>query len=458
MTSTPFAVIAGVGTGTGSALARRFAKAYSVILLARNPDNYKSIVNEINSSGGKAIGISADVSDEKSIQNAFREIYNDFGAENLAAAVYNVGGGFFRKPFLQMSLDEFSAGFNSNARGAFIFSQAVLPWLLRSMNPQYPPTLIFTGATASIKANAHVASFAAGKYALRALSQSLAKEFGPKGIHVSHAIIDGVIDIPNTKQWTFGDAPDAKISAEAEHTILQIAEAYWNLHTQPRSAFTFEIDIRPYVEKCSSDKTMLLQSSLVLFQIALAVSLPLLGSESGNNNPINVWQIASRGEDASAVIHRDVYRVVKRGNGLDGELGESLASMQAFLEEPLTDLAIYLSKAETAQIWARWGRECLELMRQRGEVAESQREAQPAAEGDVADPELQQVEAVTTYSSKGQAVPQPLQAIVETARDSLERVRQNVGNVGLSAARALGNVKPGLMAGTWTPGPRLIVP
>lgn len=101
------------------------------------------------------------------------------------------------------------------SRGAFIFSQAVLPLLLKSTHLQYPPTLIFTGATASVKANANVASFAAGKHALRALSQSLAKEFGPKGVHVSHTIIDGVIDIPKTKEWKISDASDAKISAEA---------------------------------------------------------------------------------------------------------------------------------------------------------------------------------------------------------------------------------------------------
>lgn len=96
MASRPFAVIAGVGTGTGSAVARRFAKAYSVIVLARNPENYKSIVNEINSSGGKAVGISADVSDEKSVQNAFGQIVKEFGEQNLAASVYNVGGVMIR--------------------------------------------------------------------------------------------------------------------------------------------------------------------------------------------------------------------------------------------------------------------------------------------------------------------------------------------------------------------------
>ena len=91
----------------------------------------------------------------------------------------------------------------------------MLPLLLKAneKSPKHPPTLIFTGATASIKGSANFAGFAAGKFALRAISQSLAREFGPKGVHVSHAILDGVIDIPRTKAWDLG--PDAKISAEA---------------------------------------------------------------------------------------------------------------------------------------------------------------------------------------------------------------------------------------------------
>lgn len=131
------------------------------------------------------------------------------------------------------------------SKGAFLFSQATLPGLLRAVdtNPKYPPTLIFTGATASVKGSAMMSSFACGKWALRALSQSLAREFMPKGVHVSHAIIDGVIDIPRTKEWLKDLGPDAKISADG------IAESYWNLHTQDKRTMTYEIDIRPALEK-----------------------------------------------------------------------------------------------------------------------------------------------------------------------------------------------------------------
>ncbi len=137
------------------------------------------------------------------------------------------------------------AGFNVSGRGAFLFSKATLPLLLKGVEEgsKYPPTLIFTGATASIKGSALFGPFAAGKFAKRALSQSLAREFMPKGIHVSHVIVDGVIDIPRTKEWMQDAGADAKMSPEA------IADAYWHLHTQPRSTMTVELDVRPWVEK-----------------------------------------------------------------------------------------------------------------------------------------------------------------------------------------------------------------
>jgi len=246
MTSKLIAIIAGVGSGTGAAVARKFAKAYPVVLLARKPESYSDIVKEINGSGGKAIGVSTDVSNEESVKNAIKEAEKEFGADvGVAAAIFNASGGFTRKPFLENTVEDFTRSMDVSFKGGVIFSQATLPLLLRGLkqNPEYPPTLIFTGATASVKANAMVSVFNTGKYALRALSSSLAKEFGPQGIHVGHAIIDGAIDIERTKEWMKDAGPDAKISP------IAIADAYWHLHTQPRSAFTWEIDIRPFVEK-----------------------------------------------------------------------------------------------------------------------------------------------------------------------------------------------------------------
>jgi len=240
-----FSIVAGVGAGTGRSVALKFAKAYPVVLLARNPSNYESIVKEIKASGGQAIGISTDITQPSSVNNAFKEIEQVHKGKNLAAAVYNVGGGFARKPFLEMTLEEFQAGWELNAKGLFLFSQAVLPLLLKSVDSApHPPSLIITGATASLRGSATMSSFAHGKFAVRATAQSLAREFGPKGVHVAHVIIDGVIDIPRTHGWPVNNgAPDGKISSDA------IADSYWYLHTQPRSHFTQEMDCRPYVEK-----------------------------------------------------------------------------------------------------------------------------------------------------------------------------------------------------------------
>lgn len=139
-----------------------------------------------------------------------------------------------KKPFLELTDEDYSGALNSqayvlspyqegtiassnymNRKGAFYFAQRSLPLLLKAKESSpHPPTLIFTGATASIKGSAQFAAFASGKFALRALAQSLAREFGPQGIHVSHAIIDGIIDIPRTKQWVLPH-PDAKLSPDS---------------------------------------------------------------------------------------------------------------------------------------------------------------------------------------------------------------------------------------------------
>ncbi|KAJ5747044.1 uncharacterized protein N7511_008740 [Penicillium nucicola] len=243
MASKALAIIAGVGPGTGASIARKFAKTYSVVVLARNPDNYDPVVQEINASGGQAIGISTDVSDSKSVNAAFDKIATQYPTAKVAAAVFNPGGGFVRKPFLELTEQDYSIALASQGQGAFNFAQRSLPLLLDSReSSEYPPTLIFTGATASLKGSANFAAFASGKFALRALAQSLAREFGPQGVHVSHTIIDGIIDIPRTKEWA-NEHVDGKLSPDA------IADSYWYLHTQPRTTFAFELDLRPYVEK-----------------------------------------------------------------------------------------------------------------------------------------------------------------------------------------------------------------
>ncbi|KAK0635136.1 short chain dehydrogenase [Bombardia bombarda] len=241
-----YAVIAGVGAGTGRSVALKFAKTYPVVLLARKPESYNDIVAEIKAAGGQAIGISTDLSSADAQASAAETIKKEYAGKKLAAAVYNASGGVGRKPFLEHTVEDLETGLAVNARGLFIFAQTYLPQLLESVDasPAHPPTLIVTGATASVRGSAKFSIFAAGKFAVRALTQSLAREFGPQGVHVAHTIIDGVIDIPRTRAWPVNDGKeDGKISADA------IADSYWYLHTQPRSAFTQELDMRPYVEK-----------------------------------------------------------------------------------------------------------------------------------------------------------------------------------------------------------------
>ncbi|KAK4132859.1 NAD(P)-binding protein [Trichocladium antarcticum] len=242
-----YAVVAGVGSGTGRSVALRFAQSYPVVLLARKPESYSDIASEINKQGGQAFGITADTSDPQSVTAAFEAIKKKLPDKKLAAAIYNVGAGFAIKPFLEVNVSDLDASLNSNVRGLFNFAQSTLPLLLSSATthtPVYPPTLIITGATASIRGSARFGTFAAGKFAVRGLGQSLAREFGPQGVHVAHVIIDGVIDTPRTKAWEVnGGVEGGKLDPDA------IAESYWHLHTQPRSSFTQELDLRPYVEK-----------------------------------------------------------------------------------------------------------------------------------------------------------------------------------------------------------------
>ncbi|KAM0093770.1 hypothetical protein ACP6JD_002806 [Aspergillus fumigatus] len=209
----PIAIIAGAGPGTGSAVARRFARAYPVVLLARS-QSLDALVQDIQGRGGSAIGIPTDVTSASSMTSTIDQIKANFGADvRVAAAIYNVASKFTRKPFLEQSSEDFVGSLAPSIRGAFHFAQATLPLMLGADQTQYPPTLIFTGATASLKGGSGLSGFAMSKFAIRALSQSLAREFGPQGVHVSHAIIDGIIDTEKTKEYS-REVPDSKIDPQ----------------------------------------------------------------------------------------------------------------------------------------------------------------------------------------------------------------------------------------------------
>jgi NAD(P)-dependent dehydrogenase (short-subunit alcohol dehydrogenase family) len=222
-TNKAVALVIGVGPGLGAALARRFAREkMSVALAARRVDKLKDFARE---TGGRAYA--CDATSEISVDDLFTAVERDLGVPRLV--VFNAGG-FVRKPVVELGADELEACWRACCLGGFLVGRAAA----RAMLPKGPGTILFTGATAALRGSANFAAFAIGKFGLRALAQSMARELGPQGIHVGHVIIDGAIG---------GNAEESRLSPDA------IAENYWLLHQQPKSAWTLELDLRPWVEK-----------------------------------------------------------------------------------------------------------------------------------------------------------------------------------------------------------------
>lgn len=231
------AAIIGVGPGLGFSLARRFARAgYTVAILARSYEQLERFVDQIVAMEGRAhvSAIRIDCSDPKSVREAF-EAVNSLGF--VEVLVYNVNTRFpFPPPrFTDINADSFQKSLTVPSMGAFYCVQQVLP----AMVEREKGTILITGATASIRGGAGYSEIACGKFSLRALAQCLAREFHPQGIHVAHVILDGNIG-------------PQRMDANAEQKFLKpdaIAEAYWQLHKQHRSAWTQELDLRPFTER-----------------------------------------------------------------------------------------------------------------------------------------------------------------------------------------------------------------
>ena len=230
------AAVLGVGPGLGAAISRRFAReGFRVALLSRSEESTTSVREEIEGSGGEALTVKADATDAASVASAFDNVRDALGDPGVF--VYNAGA-FQMGGILDVSPDDFDACLKANCAGAFYAARQVLPAMLERGRG----TVILTGATASLRGSAKFSALATGKFALRALAQSMAREFGPQGIHVAHTIIDGQINTPRVR----GMSPDRD-----ESTMLSpdaIAEAYWQLHRQDPTAWTLELDLRPAVE------------------------------------------------------------------------------------------------------------------------------------------------------------------------------------------------------------------
>ncbi|GAA5830297.1 hypothetical protein JCM11251_001296 [Rhodosporidiobolus azoricus] len=232
-------IVLGAGPGTGAALAHAWAKKGAVALLARNKDSLTTLADELRKGGSEAEPFSCDVSSCDSLDAAFTAIKQRFPDHQVKAALFNANSPFIVKPFLDLKKADLDAGVGVNIYGAYYFSQKVLPLLLESGGG----FLAFSGATAALKGGAKFAAFAPTKFALRGLSQSLAREFGPQGIHVVHAVIDGLIATNKVEQMMGETEKDSRIDPAA------IAQTLVALSEQPRSCWTHEIDLRPSVEK-----------------------------------------------------------------------------------------------------------------------------------------------------------------------------------------------------------------
>ncbi|MDB5479898.1 MAG: glucose 1-dehydrogenase [Caulobacteraceae bacterium] len=234
-------LIVGVGAsrGVGAAVARRFAReGYPVAIAGRNADKLAATAAELRAAGAAVIEV---VGDASKAEDARRFVAAAQSLAPLSVVVHNAGSNM-PAPFLKVTEERFESHWREHTLGGFQTAQAAIPILLERGGG----TLIFTGASGSLRGKANFAPFAAAKAGLRALAQSLAREFGPQNIHVGHVVIDG--GIAGDRLLTFRPnlleerGPDGLLDPDA------IAEAYWVLHTQHRSAWTHELDLRPWGE------------------------------------------------------------------------------------------------------------------------------------------------------------------------------------------------------------------
>jgi NAD(P)-dependent dehydrogenase (short-subunit alcohol dehydrogenase family) len=240
-TGTKVALVVGAGDATGSAIARRFAReGYVACLTRRTADRLQPVVDAIRAAGGEAHGFGSDARNESQVAQLVEQVEADVGPIEVFA--FNIGANV-PCSILDETPRKFFKVWEMACFSAFLTGQAVA----RRMAERGRGTILFTGATASTRGAANFAAFAVAKHGLRALAQSMARELGPKNVHVAHVIIDGAIDTAFIR-----DNFPAKYAEKEQDGILSpehIADAYWYLHRQPRDTWTFELDLRPWIER-----------------------------------------------------------------------------------------------------------------------------------------------------------------------------------------------------------------
>ena len=233
-TKKPVAVVVGVGPGLGASVARRFSRSHAVAINARNADALRAFAGELRAAGASVLDVAADVVDAKEVARAYGAVVAGLGEPEVL--IYNAAAGPFGN-LDAVTPEQFENSLRVNALGAFHWVKQCVP----AMVAKGSGVILFTGATAGRKAGARSVAFGPGNFAKRALAQSLARDLGPKGIHVCWIEVDGVIDLPNRKIPTLDQSdmlnPDA------------IAETYWHIAHQHPSAWTNETQVRPFKEK-----------------------------------------------------------------------------------------------------------------------------------------------------------------------------------------------------------------
>jgi len=233
--------VIGAGDATGGAIARRFAReGYEICVARRTEAALVPLVESIQAAGGRAHAFGLDARREDAVITFVDQVESTVGP--IEVMVFNVGGNV-RFPILETTSQKYFKVWEMCAFAGFLAGREAA----RVMLARGRGSILYTGATASVRGAAGFAAFAGGKAALRALAQSMARELGPKGVHVAHVIVDGMIDTAFTRAQ-FAE----HVATVGPQGILHpehIAEAYWWLHRQPRDAWTFELDLRPSVEK-----------------------------------------------------------------------------------------------------------------------------------------------------------------------------------------------------------------
>jgi NAD(P)-dependent dehydrogenase (short-subunit alcohol dehydrogenase family) len=241
----PTALIVGAGDATGGAIARRFARGgYTVCATRRSLDKLQPLVDQIKAEGGQAHGFASDARKEEEVVALVEQIESTLGP--IEVLVFNIGANA-PSSILDETARKYFKIWEMACMAGFLNGREVAKRMVARGGDGHKGTIIFTGATASLRGSANFAAFAGAKHALRALAQSMARELGPRGIHVAHTIIDGAIDT----EFIRGNFPE-RYALKDRDGILNpdhIAENYWMLHKQPRDAWTHELDLRPWIEK-----------------------------------------------------------------------------------------------------------------------------------------------------------------------------------------------------------------